>query len=256
MFALTAGLLLVGCTWVQAANISPEEAQKQTEFKKAYGAARDAAEREKSLQLLEGLTHPSTVSLLLAVLNSDQEKVVRSEAFRVLSKFPAHDMSLAQTMVNIFNAVKPSDLDTKIEYARLMGNSEFKVIILDALADFGSKLRYPDFYNTNNSNTGGNTTPGVGSSTNNADPNQGIKKQRTQFEAFLNAFNSLSKAGLNAQDKSAPLEVKKWWEQNRAKMVVADKEIADKYKAADDAARDRDNPLVPKKADHKDEKKG
>jgi HEAT repeat protein len=212
---------------------TPEEQKKQEEFKKAF-ASPDKAVRIKAIESLDGSTDPAVVNLLRAVMG-DPERDVRLAAYTGISKFPAHDLSVAQLLAKMFNELKPDDLDTHCDYGKAMANCEFKAPLIEALADYGSKRRYPDLV----------STAGVKGATN--DPNVVFKKQRAQFEQFLEVFNSVAKADVKAAKRDAPLEIKKWWEQNRVKVMTADRELIEKYKAEDKVRREKEaKPLVPK----------
>ena len=232
-------LLLMGVsTLLRAEAVSPDEVKKQNEFKQAYSTP-ERGDRVKALEMLKGLTHLSTAEILATVASVDQYKEVRVEAFKMLSQIPARDPSLAHAMVSAFQATKISDIEVRLEFMPFMKNSEFKYEILDTLVDFGSKLRYPDLITA--AYTGGMGFTG--------DPNVMTKKQRAQFVEFLKVFNTIASSDVKeATDKNTPLQVKKWWEPHRAKVLAADRELNDKYRAEDRAVADKNNPLVPKKA--------
>jgi len=225
-----------------AANVSSEEAAKQAEFRKAY-ANIDKSERSKAVSLLEGLLHPSSLQMLATVAMSDRDDEVKKDAVGTLAKAPAHDPSVSKMLVTIFQAVKPSEIDERLAYARLMTGSQIKYPVVEVLADWGSKQRYPERFT-------GTRLPGQ-----NVDPNIAIDKQRAQYKTFLDIFNGYTAAGLKATDRNSPAEVRKWWEQNAAKVAASDRELLDKYRVEDEARRDNNNSLVPKKTEKEDDTK-
>ncbi|MCY3019183.1 MAG: hypothetical protein NTW87_09175 [Planctomycetota bacterium] len=230
-------VVLVLCCWLAAgccalsAAVSPEETQKQNDFKKAYAAA-DKNDRKNALQLLNGLTDPSTLALLTSACNNDSDKDVRLEAFRVLSLVPARDTSVAQALVGIFQRI--GDFDQKLEYATHLTNSKFKAAATAAVADWGSRLRYPDLIkppappkNPPKSNAANKNQP--------PDPNVRINKEREQFTRAFGIFNTLTQANLAGPDKDSPAAIRKWWDANSAKVTAADNDVLAKCKAEDQA---------------------
>lgn len=227
---MTVAVLALTAHWTQAA--TPEEQKKQDEFKKAF-ASPDKAVKLKAIESLEGSTDPGVLNLLRAVMG-DPERDVRLAAYTAISKFPARDYSVAQMLAKMFSDLKPDDVDTRCDYGRAMANCEFKTPLIEALADYASKRRYPDLVTVTGTHTA-------------TDPNVPLRKQRTEFEKVLDVFNSVAKADVKAAKKDSPLEIKKWWEQNRMKAIAADKELLDKYKAEDKVRREKEaKPLVPK----------
>jgi hypothetical protein len=245
--AVAIALAGLGSAWAAAEPVSPT-AQKQQDFKKMYGSA-DASERVKAVAELDGLTDSDTLSLLHYVVANDKIDSVRSAAFEQLTKVPARTPAHANILVALFQTVKPTDVELRLEMARLMANSQFKYAIADALSDFGSKLRYPDPWK--GVHQGRSQSAGGGASTTTIDPSLSINRSRKEFEKFIGYYNEITKAGLKASDKNSPLEIKRWWEANKAKFAAGDREMADKYKAEDQAAKDKENPLVPEKKDKK-----
>lgn len=244
--ALIAGLVFSFSMRAAFASASPEEIQKQNDFKKAY-ASSDKDDHLKAVALLEGATHESTRALLATVIQVDPYKDVQIEAYKLLSQMPARDMSLAQLMVNLFNGHKLTDAETRIAFLGAMKNSEFKYALTEAAAEFANRMRYPDpvSYRPDNTARGGLMS---------SDPNIGIKKTRAEFEKYLAAFNAFTKATLPAEDKNAPATLKAWVAANRNKLVNADKEVLEKYRLEDKERLDKNNPLLPNK-DRKEEKK-
>lgn len=237
MFAISWASLGLG-----AEPLAPEELQKQNEFKKAY-ATLERLDRMKALQLLEGATHPSTWELLAAVAQTDNYKEVRTEAFKMLSTMPARDPNLAHILATIFSSIKPNDTEIMLEFMPHLKNSEFKYEIIEAMADTGYKMRYPDLVSGSGYRPSGMVGGGQ-----NGDPNVQNRKQRAAFEKFLEIFNQITKSDVKELDKNTPGQLRKWWEPRRNKMLLADKEITDKYKAEDRAKADKNNPLIPKTA--------
>jgi hypothetical protein len=242
---LVVALLATGSAF--SADAAKEFAAKQQQFKKLYGN-NDPTERVTAVAELDGLTDAETLKMLHYVVVNDKAGIVRAAAFEQLTKVPTRNGNHANMLVALFQLVKMTDMDLRLDMARMMANSQFKYAVTDALADFGSKLRYPDPY-TGTVNRQNHSGGGASTTTN--DPTAGINRQRKEFEKFISAFNSITNAGLKAADRNSPAEVKKWWEANKAKFAAADREIADKYKAEDQAAKDKDNPLTPDKKDKK-----
>ena len=226
-----------GCCALPAAALSPEESDKQKEFNKTYRNP-DHAERQKSLAILAGAASPSSWNMLANVVRTDPDKDVRAEAARTLCHEPARDASLAQMTVSVFQSIKPTDVDAKLDMAAAMQSSEFKTEIINVLADFGSRLPYPDLRTANRPAGGG----AIGGSI--KDPNVMIGKQRLEFEKFLTAFNAIAHSDISIPDKNSPAGIRKWWEQNRAKSAAADKELLEKYRTEDKekAKADKDKP--------------
>lgn len=228
-----------------AQGVSPEEKEKQTAFRKAY-ATPDPAERAKALEQLEGATHPSTSELLSVVARTDPAKETRLAAYKVLSKMPARDAGLSQLLTALFQNIKFSETETRLDFAEQMGNSEFKYAICEALADYGGKLRYPELWTGNR--PGNNANPGLGGGAVGGDPNQGIRKQRAEFEKFVKVFQKVTGTSIAAVDKDSPQAIRTWWNENRAKVATEDRALADKFKAEDTAELNKNNPLLPKSA--------
>jgi hypothetical protein len=235
-------MLVCVSRFVAAANVSPEELQKQNDFKKGMSSP-ERLDHVKAVALLEGATHPSSAGLLSTVVQVDPNKEVRLAAFKLLCQMPAKDPGMSQVLVNHFKNIKPNDTDERLEFAEQMKFSEFKYLIFETLSEWGTKLRYPDLltnYNNNNSgNAGANGTVG-------GDPNFGIKKQRALFEKFAKVYNGVTGAKITATDREAPLQCRTWWAENKDRVLAADKELAEKYKAEDIALRNKTNTLGPK----------
>jgi hypothetical protein len=250
MLKVAGALLLVlsASAAVKAATVSPEELQKQNEFKKAMSSP-ERIDHMKALALLEGATHPSSAELLSLVIQVNPNKEVRLAAYKALSQMPSPDQRLATVLLNHFKNIKPNDMDERLEFAEQMKNSEFKYLIFETLSDWGTKLRYPDLltnYNNNNSgNAGGNGTIG-------GDPNFGIKKQRAAFEKFAKVYNTVTGAKITATDREAPLQCRTWWAENKDKTLAADKALLEKYKAEELEQRTKANTLGPKPAEKAD----
>ena len=236
MFRFCCALLILGCVsatgW--AGEIPDEDFKKQADFRKAYNN-KEANEQVKALDLLAGSKHPSTWDILITVVNVNPSKAVRLAAFKLLCPMPARNIKLAQTLVALFEAVKPSDIEARIAYAKEMANSEFKYPVYEALVEYGSKLRYPDLV------TGFRQGGGTG------DPNQVLRRQRKEFEDYVDAFNEVTGAKLKAHDKASPREFTTWWNENKNRFLTADKEKLAKYEAEAVAERAKlENPLLPK----------
>ena len=125
-------LLVQPLVW--AGNVTPEEAAKQAEFRKTYGS-KDKADKIKAIALLDGCHHPSSLQLLVTVINAESDHELKIEAFKLLSSAKVRTPAHSQLLVSLFQQLKPNDVDTRIEYGRAMGNSEFKYHIIEALAD-------------------------------------------------------------------------------------------------------------------------
>jgi hypothetical protein len=248
---IVAGLVLSLAGRSYAASASPEELQKQTDFKKAY-ASSDKEDHLKAVALLDGATHESTRSLLATVIQVDPYREVQIEAYKILSQMPARDMSLAQLMVSLFNGLKLNDVDTHIGFIGAMKNSEFKYSLMETTAEYANRLRYPELVSNNN---GYNNNANKGGLLGNPDPNVAIRKLRAEFEKYLEAFNAFTKAGLKADDKNAPATLRAWVASNRNKLISTDKEALEKYRLEDKEKLDKNNPLLPNKDKKPDEKK-
>ncbi|HYG73659.1 MAG TPA: hypothetical protein VEK08_01400 [Planctomycetota bacterium] len=243
-----------GTAQLALAAVSPEETQKQNEFKKSYKGL-EKEEDLKALAELEGAVDRSTWQLLTTVIQTSNFKDVRIEAFKLLANMPCRDQSLAQLLVQVFNNAKMNDFESRVAYAEHMRNCEFKYLICETLVEYGSKLRYPELitgYRRDNTAgySGGNGTLG-------GDPNFGIKKQREEFEKFVEAFNKTTKANVAAKDKDSSMAFKRWWAESKVKILREDKELLEKYRQEDMAAANKNNPLLPKTAkkdEGKDEK--
>lgn len=243
-------LFLAAVGSVRAENVSPEEMQKQNEFKKLY-ATGERVDQVKAADALDGASHASSRQLLATVVSTTTFPDVRNAHFARLAKMPATDPGLSVVLAQLFRQLKPTDIEGKTEFAKAMKPSEFKYAIYEALSEFGSKLRYPDLYtgNYNNNNrtgrAGGGGMSGVG-----GDPNYTAKKQRKEFEDFLGAFAEVvPDAKLKASDRNSPVEFRKWFEEVRVKAVKTDKELTEKYAAEARAVADKNNVLVLKKKD-------
>jgi len=245
---LCVAMLLVPCGTgvLRAADLSSEERDKQNEFKKAYND-RTQPDHLKALALLDGLQHPSTWDLLIQVARNDPAKDVRLAAFKRLCPMPARTPKLAETLASVFEDVKFNDSEMRCAYGAEMANSEFKYSLFEALADYGSKLRYPDLV----TNLGGQNQRQGGGISVSSDPNTMLRRQRGEFEKFVEVFNKLTGANITAHDKTSPATVRKWWEENKAKFIAADREKATKFAVEDSFNRPKDNPLLPKAAQKK-----
>lgn len=236
---------------VRAENVAPEELQKQAEFKKLY-ATGERVDQVKAADALDGASHPSSRQLLSTVVTSTPYAEVRNAHFARLAKMPATDPGLSVLLANLFRQLKPTDIEGKTDFAKAMKPSEFKFAIYEALAEFGSKLRYPDLYtgNYNNNNRTGRAGGGGGMAGVGGDPNFTAKKQRKEFEDFLAAFAEVvPDAKLKASDRNSPVEFRKWFDEVRVKSAKKDKELTDKYVAEAREAADKNNVLVLKKKD-------
>lgn len=218
---------MIGCA--QAATpLSPEELKKQNEFKKAYDNP-GKKDRVEAVHMLDGCTHPSTISILNTVIATETFTEVKAAAFRQLSTIPVTDPALSQMLAQIFDSLKPNDFEAHLEFVPQMRNSEFKYALYEVMSDYGSKLRYPDLIT--NSQYGG-------------DPNVMIKKTRAEFDKYLKAFNAVTGAGLPLQDKNSPSTLRTWWNNNRDKILAADKELLEKYRHEDIERRNKATALA------------
>lgn len=245
--ALTVWLCAFG--WARAADVSADEVKKQNEFRKLY---LDPAQldKTKALAALDGATHPSTWELLVKVAREDASKDVRFAAFKMLCGMPARNLRLAEALASLFAGVKPSASELRLKYAEEMGKSEFKYPVFDALADYGSKLRYPELVSGWQQ---GNRPAGAGWSNVGGDPNIALRRQREDFEKYVEVFNKITGASITAHDKNSPHTIKQWWDENKPKVLKEDREKAQKYAAEDLAKQPRDNPLLPRSAKKKAE---
>jgi hypothetical protein len=212
---------------------SADEIKKQNDFRDKYRGALSSEQRLAAVKLLDGCRHPTSQQLLQSVVETETRKEIRIAAFEMLCAYPAHDLSLEQSLIALFNRTKPSDLDERMAYARATTRLEFKCAMYDVIADFVSKMRYPDLLNTQ-------VFAG------HVDPNVALQKQREEFAAFLTVFNDLTGATLKATSKSSPLEVKLWWDENRPAVLAKEKTAAEKYMAEDKAKREADWTLKKK----------
>ncbi|HEY3323509.1 MAG TPA: hypothetical protein VGP72_23855 [Planctomycetota bacterium] len=236
--ALSVLLLVCAGAWCSTpTGIPADELDKQTDFKRAY-ASREKDDHLKALQGLEGCTHPTTWEILATVVRVDQFPDVRLAAYRMLSLMPARDESLSRILVDFFQSLKLNDVDTRCDYVKYMANSEFKYSVTEAMCDYGAnRLTYPDFRTANRDTR---NSPFIG------DPNVNIKKRREEFEKYVEAFNAATKATITAKNDTAPKQFKTWWSENKDKLYRADKALVDKFRQEDLAARNKNNPLLPK----------
>jgi hypothetical protein len=236
---------------VLAGEPAQEDAGKRMMFNKLYGS-KDVQDQLKAVELLDDVTQSATTEMLLTVARGNPAKEVRFAAFKKLCAVPARDPRLAGTLAELFKAVKPTESEAKVQYAQEMGKAEFKYPAYEAMVDYGSKLRYPELvsgYRPEGNRGGGGT--GIL----NFDPNTVLRRQRAEFESFVEAFNAITGAGLKPKDKSSPREFLTWWNANRDKIATADRELARKYAAEATAAREKmENPLLPKKAEKAEKK--
>jgi len=220
--------------------LSPEEQKQQNEFRKLASTG-SSADRLKAITTLEGASHPTSRELLAILVRAEPDKDVRKAAFTRLSQMPARDPGLSMLLVNLFQtSMKPNDIALKMEFAEAFKNSEFKYAVCEALVDQGSKMRYQDIITWDR----GNSASAGASGTIGGDPNVQIRKNRADFEKYIEIFNSVTKAKLEAKDKDSVQEFKKWWAANKEKVATADKEILVKYHEED---KKPGNPLVPSK---------
>jgi hypothetical protein len=219
------------CCLLHAA-VSPEELQKQNDFKKAYTTP-DKLERKKACLLLEGLADSSSLTLLTTVCNGDADNEVRVEAFRVLSKAPVRDNSMARALAGIFQ--QSSNFDQKLEYAKCLENSQFKYVLCGAVSDWASRMRYPDLPKTPPPQTGKKHSPGNDGNAGNKNAafETQINKERDDFSKAFAVFSTMTGASLKEPHSGSPLEIKKWWEANSTKVAAADNALLTKYKTED-----------------------
>lgn len=233
MRALFLTLTLIGIFFLRSAHcgddaVTPEETKKQGDFREKYRTALSTDQRMAAVKLLDGCHHSSTTKLLQSVVETETRKEIRIAAFEMLCTYPAHDLTLEQLLIALFNRSKPTDLDERMAYARATKGLEFKCAIYDVIADVVSRMRYPDLLS------------GVVVAAGHVDPNVALQKQRDEFAAFLAVFNDLTGATLKATNKSSPLEVKLWWEENRAAYLDKEKTAAQKYIAEEKTKRESD----------------
>ncbi|HYG74119.1 MAG TPA: hypothetical protein VEK08_03860 [Planctomycetota bacterium] len=227
MFRMLLLLCAIALSHVHA-GIPAEDLAKQEEFKKVYNS-QYRQDHLAALEKLEGSTHVSTWQILSTVVSVNPFPEVRTAAFKRLSQMPATDPYLSQILVQHFQSLKPNDVDLRIAFAECMGNSEFKYAIFEAMSEYGSKMRYPEFLNLDGyRNEGGKA--GSMNGTIGGDPNVFIGKQRAEFEKYLKIFNTITKANLSATDKNSPANLKSWWNENKNRVFVLDKNLLEKYK--------------------------
>ena len=221
-------LSILGATNLHALDLTPEEKKLQVEFEKAYRVP-DKVQRVVALSMLEGAKHPTSWQKLMAVASSDPEPEVRLAAFTVLAKEPARDPNLERMLVSLFAGIKFNDFDARLNYVKAMAPSEFKYDLIAAVADQLSKMRYPDVPRYIPGSSGG---PG-GSTNGNAQQIKNAEKARKEYEELLEAFNEFAKSDVSKPTKESPLLMPKWFQANAAKLAMADKELADRYKKED-----------------------
>lgn len=210
-----------------ASQLSPEELKKQNEFKKAYENP-GKKDRVDAVHILDGCAHPTTMAILNTVIATESFTEVKVAAFRILTTIPATDPGLSQMLAQVFDSLKPNDVETHIEFAAQMRNSEFKYAVYEVMADYGSKMRYPDL---------------ITSSKYSGDPNVLIKKTRAEFDKYLKTFNLVTQAGLPLQDKNSPSTLRTWWNNYKDKTLAADKELLEKYRQEDIERRNKSTAL-------------
>jgi hypothetical protein len=239
MFRTVCAIVLLSvCGAALSADVSTDERDKLNAFRNAY-QDKSQPDHLKTLAMLDGLTTPATWELLTAVVRGDPNHEVRLAAFKRLCGMPTRTPKLAETLANLFDEVKPSDAEMRTAFAAEMGASEFKYTIFEQLVDYGSKMGYPDLVVLPSGNRG--------------DSNGSRIKFRKEFEAYVEAFNKVTGASITAKDKASPATIRRWWNENKDKIGLADRELAKKYAAEDLAKQPKDNPLLPKTAKKKDE---
>jgi len=206
----------------------PEDLKRQEEFKKAYSSPH-RLDHVSALDLLDGSTHMSTWQMLSTVVSVDPFVEARTAAFKKLSLMPATDPGLSTVLVHHFQALKPTDIEQRIAYAELMGNSEFNYSIVEALSEYGGKMRYPEFITMDGYRDNNSGRPGM-NGTIGGDPNVYIGKQRADFEKYVKVFNGVTKAGIAISDRNSPAGLKAWWGENKNRIYILDKTLLDKYK--------------------------
>src|SRR5260370_29007530 len=143
------------------------------------------------------------------------------------------------------------DIEQWLGFIPSLANSEYRFEIISMLVEMGAKMRYPDLVNGAYNNGGGVSAGVNGGAVGNVDPNIGIKKLRDHFSKFLTEFNLIAKSEIKEPDKDSPMQLKKWWDAHGSKVLAADKELTEKYRAEEHAANDKINPLDPKAAEKK-----
>lgn len=212
-----------------AGTVSPEETAKQTEFKKAYGT-QVTKDRIAAVDLLDGLTHPSTLTLLTTVANTDMDKDVRVAAVKKIAAVPSRTPANARMLAQMFTNARMKDpKDTtalKQGIAEAVAGSEFKYDLGAAMTDyFHRNLRYPDMQIPNNA-----SAKAI------ANIREKVEAERKELTDFLEVYNKMFDTEYKNGDKSTPPNIRKWWEANMSKFALADKQLADKYAAEDKEA--------------------
>jgi len=177
--------------------LSPDELNAQNEFKKMYNNSSSGV-RQSSLDLLAKAYHRSSWQMLASVAASDSDEYVRVHAISVLAHEPARNGAAAHELAQCFSALKSTDVELKIRFAKEMSDSEFKYEIANALQDTLVRMRYPESY-TINSNGISNL--------------EIMRKLRVQFRSLLESFNKTAKCNIEANG-TAPARVQRWWESN------------------------------------------
>lgn len=213
-FAMAAMIVLASCAAADAP--SAAELKAQADFKKAYSAAKETAEKKDALKPLQKMHHPTTLQLLSGVVATEADRDVKFLAFVMLARSPARDPGLAKLLVQHFSEVKhPDTTGIKLAMAKEMSKSEFKSDIVAALADYIYRnLHYPEY---------ALDTPSAIAQ---------AKKTRAELEAFIAAFNKMTLSGISAS-KNAQGEVKKWNDEHQGELIQADRALTEKYRKAD-----------------------
>lgn len=211
------------------AAVTPEESAKQAEFKKAYGT-QVTKDRIAAVDLLDGFSHPSTVTLLSTVANTDMDKDVRIAAVKKMAAIPSRSPATARMLAQMFTNARmkdPNDTTAlKQGIAEAASGSEFKFDLGVAMTDyFHRNLRYPDMQIPNNA-----SAKAI------ANIREKIDAERKELTDFLEVYNKMFDTEYKAADKTTPPNIRKWWEANQSKFAIADKQLADKYAAEDKEA--------------------
>jgi hypothetical protein len=240
---LLAILAVCGGAWAWGAEaLTPEEKGKQDEFRKLY-SSNEKQGQLSALERLDGAVHPSSRDMLFVVCSTSTIDDVKTAAYARMAAMPQRDASVSVQLAGLFRDVKPNDVDVKVAYVKAAKASEFKYALYEAFCEYGSKLRYPDLFTDAPRNNGGKKTGGTG--TTGGDPNFYNRKQRAEFQLFVNAFNEVAGSKIKPDDKNSPVQFRKWWDEERTRLLRLDQEIAAKYAAADREKRAKVNPLLP-----------
>lgn len=190
---------------IRSAELSPDEAKAQADFKKAFTSS-DVAAKKAACKVLSKAVHPSSWQLLATAASIEKDRDAKWAAFQALCFVPSHDPNVAKMAAKIFKDVDRTDRPMKLYFARAMEHLAYKADVVAVLVDYiVINLRYPEYITADQSMVH-------------------ARNQQEEFVDMIKVFNKITGAAIEPS-QTATNAIKKWYQDAKADLEKDDREV-------------------------------